>query len=140
MRKTQDLKSEKKALQSNGALAENLMKSRDSCSWNLGRMAPTGDADNANISNSIATSRTSATGRVGTSLTGTTLHNIPTPKLPHNSREANAHAVPGGFGSAGRLSPGYGQEAIGGEIKLVVLIRSLAQFITTLMCGIWKPN
>jgi len=116
------------------------MKSRDSCSWNLGRMAPYSGADNANISNSIATSRTGATGRLGTSLTSTTLYNIPTPKLSHNSRDANAHAVPGGFGGAERLSPGFDQEVTGSEIKLVALIRSLAQSITTLMCGIWKPN
>ena len=116
------------------------MKSRDSCSWNLGRMAPYSHADNADISNSNATSRTGATGRLGTSLTGTTLHNIPTHKLSYNSREPNAHAVSGGFGGTERLSPGFDQEAIGSEIKLVALIQSMIQFITTLMCGIWRPN
>lgn len=117
MRKIRDPKSEKKALHSNGLLGENIMKSRDSCSWNLGGMAPYSDADNANISNSIATSRIGATGRLGTSLTGTTLHNIPTPKLSHYSREANAHEVPGDFGGTERLSPGFDQEATGGEMK-----------------------
>lgn len=116
------------------------MKSRDSCSWNLGRMIPTSEADSANISNSIATSRTGATGRLVTSLMGTTPHNIPTPNLLHNSREVNVHTVPGAFAGAERLSPGFGQEVTGSGIKLVALIRSLVQFTTTLICEIWKSN
>jgi len=117
---------------------ENPMKSRGTCNWNLGRMAPTSDAGYANISNIIVPPRTGATGRPGTSLIGTTSHGIPTPKLSHNSREANAHVVSGGFGGTERLSSGFGQEATGSEIRLVA--QPLVHFVTTIICDLRNPN